>query len=227
VRPASNGVAASAEQRDGDRLDAVANEGQIVVIRPQVVETIGHVLGNLFQRIYHLVDRAGESSAETASDLGASVRRLENFLQLVMDYVSPQSLNLQYVAATEVVQSLARQLSDRVGCAVRVDAKMAPEGRLLVDPGRLARGFGLLAGQLEVAQRSTEVIELKAIARPAGRSMVVNVLVPRCFVSPWTSESEMQWSVAEKLLDMHGGVLQRRSALTGEASWEISVPLQP
>jgi hypothetical protein len=227
VGTASTGVAASAEVRDGERLDEAAGDGQLVVIRPQVVENIGHVLGNFFQRIYHLIERAGEAGPEAATDLRASVRRLEDFLQLVMDYVSPHAMTLQYISATEVVQSLARQLSDRVGCAVRVDAKMAAEGRLLVDPGRLARGFALLAGQLQVTPSSADMIELKAVARPAGRAMIINVVIPRRFVSPWTSELEMQWSVAEKLLDMHGGALQRKSAPSGEGSWEISVPLQP
>ena len=223
---ASGESVASTESHDGARADEAGSGGQIVVVRPQVVENIGHVLGNLFQRIYHLVDRASETDATTAGDLGATVHRLEDFLQLVMDYVSPHSPALQYVLATEVVQSLARQLSDRVGCAVRVDAKVAAQVRLLVDAGRLARGFALLASQLHGAETSSEVIELKAVARPAGRSMTVYVKIPRRFVSPWTSESEMRWSVAEKLLDMHGGALQCTSLASGEVSWEISVPLQ-
>jgi hypothetical protein len=226
VGSASIGAVTSAAPSENERVEETAGDDQIVVIRPQVVENIGHVLGNLFQRIYHLIDRAGEGPAGGATELGTTVRRLEDFLQLVMDYVSPQPLSLQYVPATEVAQSLARQLSDRIGCAVRIDARVAVEGRLLVDPGRLARGFGLLASQLQAATASSEAIELKAVARPAGRSMIVNVLIPRRFVSPWTSESEMQWSVVEKLLDTHGGALQRKEAPSGEVSWEISIPLQ-
>ena len=224
---ASSSAVTSTAQSDSDRPDETASDGQIVVIRPQVVENIGHVLGNLFQRIYHLIDRSTEGDAGSATDLSGTVRRLEEFLQLVLDYVSPHPPSLQYVPATEVAQSLARQLSDRIGCAVRVDAKVAADGRVLIDPGRLSRGFGLLALQLESVPANGDAIELKAIARPAGRSMIVNVVVPGRFVSPWTSESEMQWSVAEKLLEMHGGALQRKSAPSGEVSWEISLPLQP
>jgi hypothetical protein len=226
VGTASSGVATSAEHSDGERDEASANDAQLVVIRPQVVDTIGHVLGNLFQRIYHLVERVGQGSDGSGSDLGATVHRLEDFLQLVMDYVSPQSLNLQYVPATEVAQSLARQLSDRVGAAVRVDGKVL-EGRLLVDPGRLARSFGLLAQQVQSVAAEGDAIGLKAVARPGGRWMVVNVRIPHRFVPSQTSEAEMQWSVAEKLLDMHGGALQHKRATAGEVTWEISLPLQP
>jgi hypothetical protein len=203
-----------------------ATDAQLVLIRPQVVDTIGHVLGNLFQRIYHLVERVGQGSDGSGSDLDATVRRLEDFLQLVMDYVSPQTLNLQYVAAAEVAQSLARQLSDRIGAAVRVDGRVL-EGRLLVDPGRLARSFGLLALQAHPAVAEGDVIGLKAVARPGARWMVVNVSIPHCFVLSRTSEAEMQWSVAEKLLDIHGGALQHKCGPAGDVTWEISLPLQP
>ena len=71
-----------------------ADDDRIVVVRPQVIDNVGHVLGNMFQRIYHLVERTRENDLVTAADLESSTRRLENFLQLLMDYVSPLSLSL-------------------------------------------------------------------------------------------------------------------------------------
>ena len=62
-----------------------ADDDRIVVVRPQVIDNVGHVLGNMFQRIYHLVERTREHDLVTAADLESSTRRLEDFLQLLMD----------------------------------------------------------------------------------------------------------------------------------------------
>jgi hypothetical protein len=204
----------------------VADDGQIVVIRPQVVENVGHVLGNMFQRIYHLVERTRESDVVTAADLESSTRRLEGFLQLFMDYVSPLPLSLQYVSATDVAQSLARQLGDALSCAVKIDAKVPLDGRLLVDAGRLVRAFGLLRLQVRSEAGRSDAIQIKATARTGGRSLTLVAVLPGSYVSGRSSESEIQWSVAEKLLEIHGGALQQSSTASGEVLWQIMLPLQ-
>ena len=204
------------------------DEGQIVVIRPRVVEDVGHVLGNLFQRIYHLIGQARnpDGGAVAIDQLEASTRRLEDFLQLVIDYVSPLYPALQYVAATDAAQSLARQISDAVGCPVRVDARLSVEGQLLVDPGRLARSFGLLAMQLRAHPSADESIEVRAVARPPGRSLTLTARLPVRWLPARTTEAEIQWAVAEKFLETHGGTLEEKPAASGEVLWEIVLPLQ-
>jgi hypothetical protein len=204
------------------------DEGQIVVIRPRVVEDVGHVLGNLFQRIYHLISQARnpEGGVVAIDQLEASTRRLEGFLQLVIDYVSPLYPALQYVAATDAAQSLARQISDAVGCPVRVDARLSVEGQLLVDPGRLARSFGLLAMQLHADPGTDESIEVRAVARPPGRSLTLTARLPLRWLPARTTEAEIQWAVAEKFLETHGGTLEEKPAASGEVLWEIVLPLQ-
>ena len=143
VRGLADPVAADAVEKDAQSEDA-----QMVVVRPQVVETVGHVLGNVFQRMYHLIEVCGDTDTATAAALHSTTRTLEDFLQQVIDYFSPVSLVLQHVPAAEVAQGLARQLSDAVGGAVKLDAKLPAESCLLVDPGRLARSFSLLASRL-------------------------------------------------------------------------------
>ncbi|MCK6555398.1 hypothetical protein L6Q96_12595 [Candidatus Binatia bacterium] len=214
------------ESADGG-VAATEPTGQIVVIRPDVVDTVGHVLGNLFQRIYHLVDRAELAAPAEVGDLNKNVRRLEDFLQLVMDYISPVPLVLEYVPATEVAQSLARQVSDTVGCAVRVDARVAVDGRSLVDPGRLARAFRLLARQLEASAESGVAIELKVAGRAAGRTLSLKARVPGQLKAQRSSDAEMEWAVAERLIELHGGGVRCQDLPNGDATWEISLPLQP
>ena len=202
-----------------------SNEDRIVVVRPAVVEHVGHVFGNLFQRIYHLTNEARERDADTAALLNDSIRQLEDFLQLVMDYFSPLPLALQHVPAIEVAQSLAREISDAVGRPVRIDGRHA-SGRLLVDPGSLVRAFALLAGQLQRGRGDHKPLVLHTAERSGARSMALSVCVPPELLSTRSARTEMQWSVAEKVLESHGGALTHGAAASGEVSWEIVLPLQ-
>ena len=63
MQSATIGVAQSHVARSSDADGAP----QLVAVRSAVVDTIGHVLGNLFQRIYHLTDQVQTADADTAS----------------------------------------------------------------------------------------------------------------------------------------------------------------
>ncbi len=203
-----------------------SDDGQIVVIRPRVVENVGHVLGNMFQRIYHLVERTHEGDAAMAVDLNSSIRRLEGFLQLLMDYVSPMSLSVQEVPLGDVVESVALQVGDAVGHPVAIEGGVPADGRVLADAGRLARAFGLLGLRLRRQSECEEAVRVKATARTDARLLALVIMIPRGCVLDGSSESEIQWAVAEKLLEIHGGVLQDRSTVSGDVLWEIMLPLQ-
>ena len=227
METAIGGVGTRIEPTETDPLEGGGDDTQIVIIRPQILENVGHVLGNLFQRIYHLIDRSREADTATAEQLEGATHRLEDFLQLVIDYVAPLALSLQRVPASDVAQSLARQLSDRLQCSVNTEAQVQGEGQLLVDPGRLARGFRLMVEQLREGAASGETLALKVVDRLAARSLTLSAAFPAGWLLAPSSESEMQRSVAEKLLEIQGGSLHQKSASSGEVLWEIVLPLQP
>ena len=202
-----------------------ASDDQIVVVRPEVVETIGHVLGNLFQRIYHLIDQIGRTESAAGAHLQQSTRQLENFLQLVIDYFSPPSLTLQYVTGADIAQSLASQVSDRSGCVVKIGANIPAESQLLVDPARLVRAFALLADQL-VPTGEAERPVLRVLVHASGSALHFVASIPSVLVVAPSSIADTQWTVAEKLVVIQGGTLQRRTAGSGEVTWEIALPLQ-
>ena len=204
-----------------------SEDAQMVVVRPQVVETVGHVLGNVFQRMYHLIEICGDADTGAAAALHGTTRTLEDFLQQVIDYFSPVSLVLQHVPAAEVAQGLARQLSDAVGGAVKLDAKLPAESCLLVDPGLLARSFSLLASRLHGGAGSVPGIAVRVVGEACGRSIRLTVTLPAAVVAPQSSESEVRWAVAEKFLETHGGTLRQHAIRSGEVLWEIVLPLQP
>jgi hypothetical protein len=202
--------------------------GQIVVVRPEVVETVGHVLGNMFQRIYHLIDVSAAADPATAAALRGSTHALEDFLQQALDYFSPVSLVLQRISAADVTQGLARQLSDTSGSTVQVDDQLPQGGQLLADPGRLTRAFSLLAKRLRddtADQRGGGPVGV--VAESHGGQLRLTVVLPRTLVTPESSESEVRWAVAEKLLETHGGTLRPHPTSEGEILWEIALPLQP
>ncbi|MFQ5664895.1 MAG: hypothetical protein ACE5I7_00535 [Candidatus Binatia bacterium] len=198
-----------------------------MLVRPQVVEDVGHVLGNLFQRIYHLIGLTSATDAAVAAQLQCSTQHLEEFLQLAVDYFAPLSLKLEYLSGMEIAQGLARQMSDALGSSVMIGAKLPDGGRLLVDPGRLAHAFTLLALQLHADDGCKGGIEAKVLQKPAGRSMVLRASIPSRCVSTPSSEAEVQWAVAEKLLEIQGGSLQQKTVSSGEVLWEILLPFQP
>jgi hypothetical protein len=210
-----------------DSLDGTRTEGEdrIVLVRPAVVERVEHVFGNLFQRIYHLADKARYHDSPSVELLSASIRELEDFLQLVMDYFSPLPLTLQFVPAIEVAQSLARKISEAVGCPVKIDGRHAT-GRLLVDPARLVRAFALLARQLGRSGNGGFSLEIHTAVRPSNHSIVLSMGVPSHLISRGSSSTEMQWTVAEKVFESHGGALTQCSTASGEVTWEIVLPLQ-
>jgi hypothetical protein len=212
---------------DQDELDGThaGDEDRIVLVRPAVVEHVEHVFGNLFQRIYHLANQARQGDGAATDLLSGSITELEDFLQLVMDYFSPLPLTLQFVPAIEVAQSLAREISDAVGCPVRIDGRHCG-GRLLVDPGRLGRAFGLLTAQLGQAGDDQAPLEIHTGVRPSTRSIVLGMRLPLPLLSKRSPATQMQWTVAEKVLESHGGALTQGSAVPGEVLWEIVLPLQ-
>ncbi|MFI5396447.1 MAG: hypothetical protein ACHQ9S_13020 [Candidatus Binatia bacterium] len=214
-------VALDQKKRDGER-----DEECIISVHPAVLEHVGHTFGNLFQRIYHLIEQLRRSDATGADHLGSSIGQLEAFLQLVIDYFSPLSLTLQRVCSADVAESLARQIGDMAGCSVKIEGK-GLGGNLLADPGELARAFGLLAKQLVRENVDpNELIQLSASERRSGRSLVLQVDVQGRVDSRRSSEAEMQWAVAQKILETHGGTLQQHAKTSGETSWEIALPLQ-
>ena len=220
-----NGGAAQAGE-EAAAPAAQPRDGQVVVVRSEVLDNVGHVLGNLFQRIYHLVDRVGEADALTAEELRGSASRLEGFLQLFMDYVAPLPLTLQYVTYTDVAQSLARSLSDAFGGRVRVHVNAPSGGEVLVDPGRLSRVFDLLSTHLQGRPGSEQSRAIKVSMHAVGRCVRLTVTMSSGFVTARASERELQWAVAEKLVETHGGTLEQNESPSGEVLWEITLPLQ-
>jgi hypothetical protein len=215
-----SGAASTAPQERG-------RGAQIVVVRPDVVENGGHIFGNLFQRMYHSIERVRDTDRGTAEELEGSTRQLEQCLQLLLDYVSPYEPAMQFVKALEVVRGLASQLADATGSEVTIGAKLSNDSTLLLDPGRLAKAFRLLATCLPLEDGRRTCVALTATIDSAASSLHMLLRAPGDPAPQRSSLWDLQWAVAERLLEIHGGSLAERAGAAGEVQWEVALPLQP
>ncbi len=199
--------------------------GDLVFIRSAVIDTVGHVLGNVFQRLYHLASRAKESDAVVAAELESSTARLEEYLKLLLDYVSPSRLRLQSIAASDVAHSLCAQLGDVLGTPPTWMDETRTGLSLLVDPSMLARSFSLMASQLRPQGRA-QGGGVGGSAKSTEGGLLLTVRIASARLEGQSSEAEMQWVVAERLIEVQGGSLRANRDSPGEVVWEVTLPLQ-
>lgn len=194
----------------------------LVVVRPEVVETADHVLGNLFQRLYHGVERVRRIDAALAQEFSATVLGIEENLQLLLDYIAPFPPATSRIPAIEVVESIVRNLApESEGALVALGAPLDGVS-VSVDPGRASRAFSLLTQQLQ--QESQIDGCTRVAAARADRLLVVTLRFPAGRVIARSSAGELRWAVAEKLLELHGGALNTTEQDSGEIEWRISLP---
>lgn len=204
----------------------VHDDGQLVVVLPEVLETAGHVLGNLFQRIYHSIEQVRDTGSALADDLTATSQQLEECLQLLIDYVAPLPPALQKVPANDIAQSLARHLEDALARPVTVSGRLSPGIDVMVDVARVSRAFDLLAGRAKgAAPGSIAAAGLAAVAAVGALSLSVSLQAH----SPLARDSlsDLRWAVAEKLFEIHGGSVREERGDSGDTQWNILLPLQP
>lgn len=201
------------------------DDGQLVVVLPEVLETAGHVLGNLFQRLYHSIDSVQAEDAPLATELRATSCQLEECLQLLIDYVAPLPPELQAVPATDIAQSLVRHLEDTLARPVSVSRRLEAATDVMVDVARISRAFDLLAGRVQGATAGTiAAAHLSALATPGTLALSVSLRAQQPVARD--SLSELRWAVVEKLFDIHGGSIREDAGDSGEIEWSILLPLQ-
>lgn len=198
------------------------DDGVLVVVRPEVVEIADHVLGNLFQRLYHGVERVRRLDGGVAAELSTSVSELEEILQLILDYVAPFPPATSRIPAIEVVESMVKNLAPGSEAVLMALGATIDGVMVAVDPGRASRAFALLSQQLDF-EHEREVCTRVSVSR-ANRGIVVHLRFPVGRVATRSSTVELRWAVAEKLIELHGGTLAKSHMDSGEVEWAISLP---
>jgi hypothetical protein len=211
-------------QRSGAALAALES----VASQEQVVAEILHDLGNFFHKLYYWADylRSGDAARDgdpTAGEmLEGTIKQLQDYLKSAFDYLAPVALSPTRITAVDVVNSLVGKVSARLcGAPVRADRSDGLEHLdVLVDPSRMSQALEVVVRQVasQVGETSTVAIGARTANGQGPAGIEVRIDVERCVnASPWfrTAEAGVEWALAEKLFDLHGG---RLSQDAGEAN---------
>lgn len=221
---------------DHDVRDPAADE--------RVLAEISHELGNFFHKLYYWSDHLKERWPEQVADstapqmLERTLRNLEDFLRVSLDYFHPMRLSLMRMASDEVAQALLQQVRGRLnGTPVRIAEVDGWKTReILIDPGQLSRAFEVAVRRLtqRLGATSTLRVDLAAGERGGrtGLEMGLVVEAPKDASSLFeTSEAGVEWAVAQKVIASHGGDLAERvgenDGAAGGSGIVLFLPLCP
>ena len=185
----------------------------------RVLSDISHELGNFFHKLYYWTDYLQEKRPPASEDttatemLGRTIRNLEGFLRVSLEYFRPLVLSTIPMSVNDLVAGLLGQArSELNGTPLAVsDAGQWNGASLLVDPGRLPGVFVLaLRRLLNGAETSHRVgIALRADRRGdvAGLEVRLSALVANGAPPALSTAADVEWALAERVVALHGGEL--------------------
>ena len=213
-----------------------------VVVQEKVLAEIAHELGNFFHKLYYWSDYLKQKPAPKSADstaaqmLERTIKNLEDFLRVSLDYFHPTQLSFTRMAVRELLEGLLFQVRAQLnGTSVMVsegDAWPSEDGGVLIDPGHLSRAFEVAVRQLtrQVGSASSIAVTIERSARRerAGLEVGFHLRQPN-EASPLfrTAEAGIEWAVAQKVVGLHGGELLERDGGPEEKSLVIFLPLCP
>jgi hypothetical protein len=221
--------------RPGDpALDALES----VASQEQMVAEILHDLGNLFHKLYYWADylRSGDASRDGDASAGemleGTIKQLQDYLKAAFDYLAPVALSPTRMAAADVMNSFVGKVTARL-CATAVrKAGLEAVGSLtvLIDPSRMSQGLDIVVRQVasQVSEASSVAVTAVAVNHEGPAGIAVRVVVDHCADPSMffrSAEASVEWALAEKLFDMHGGRLSHESGATGEVTVVMFFPV--
>ena len=212
-----------------------------VVVQEKVLAEIAHELGNFFHKLYYWSDYLKEKPAKSADStavqmLERTIKNLEDFLKLSLDYFHPTQLSFTRMGVGELLQGFLVQVRAQLnGTPITVsddDVWRREDAEVLIDPGHLSRAFEVAVRHLtkQVGPESSVTIGIERSARRdrAGLEVGFQLRQPN-EASPLfrTAEAGIEWAVAQKVVALHGGELLERNEGPEAKSLVIFLPLCP
>jgi hypothetical protein len=200
-------------------------------LRPDVVDAIGHVLGNLFQRMQHLSDRVGEADPLLGDETRSAVQRLDDFMHVVLDYLSWRAVEPVALPAAQLVDALVQRLRLGLGGRACLEIESSPPAILSIDPALMAQACDSLVKSLAVLRPSADPafvhLAVRTAQSPENFAGVAYAAIAVNFSKGLVSlaaEAEVHRAVAQRIVEIHGGRVQLRRATNGEVTWEMTLP---
>jgi signal transduction histidine kinase len=213
-----------------------------IVVQEKVLAEIAHELGNFFHKLYYwsdfLKERQSRKSADStaAQMLERTIKNLEDFLKLALDYVHPTQLSFMRMGVSELLEGLMFQVRAQLnGTPVAVgdgEDWRGVEVQVLVDPSHLSHAFEVAVRHLTMQVGPASKIEItieRAERRNAPGLEVEFRLHEPNEASPLfrTAEVGVEWAVAQKVVALHGGELSEHAQDTKEKELVFFLPLCP
>ena len=210
------------------------------VVQEKVLADIRHELGNFFHKLYYWSEYLREKPARNPSDATAAemlertIKNLEEFLKVSLDYFRPTQLSCVRMQVPELVEGLLFQLRSQLNgtpVAVRGGDEWR-EAEVLVDPGHLSHAFGVAVRHLTklVGPESNVRIDIeRSTRRDCPGLEVLFALQNPNQASPLfrTSEAGIEWAVAQKVVALHGGELSECTQEGETKTLSVFLPLSP
>ena len=213
-----------------------------VLVEEKVIAEITHELGNFFHKLYYWSDYLKEKPARKSADstaaqmLERTIKNLEDFLKVSLDYFHPTQLSFTRMGVSELLEGLLFQVRAQLnGTPLTLsddDGWRREDAEVLIDPGHLSRAFEVAVRHLtkQVGPESSVTIGIERSARRdrAGLEVGFQLRQPN-EASPLfrTAEAGIEWAVAQKVVALHGGELLERNEGAEEKSLVIFFPLCP
>ena len=215
-----------------------ADQGTMVLVQEKVLSEIAHELGNFFHKLYYWSDYLKEKpdgvpTEGTATEmLERTIKNLEDFLKVSLDYFHPTHLSLMRMAIPDIVNGLLSQVRAQInGTPVSVSEGAAWDGEgVMIDPGHLSQALGVAVATLvkQIGPESSVHVGIERSAWTDGHWLEVAFELRRpSDPSPLfrTSRAGVEWAVAQKVVALHGGELVECSGADGTKTLAISLPL--
>ena len=138
----------------------------------------------------------------------------------------PQSLH----SIPEETQRVAQAAFPKGTLCLLIADELGPLADVMVDPSHLSCAFEIAVRQLtkQIGSESTIAIEIGRGMRREGAGLEVEFhLRQPNEASPLfrTAEAGLEWAVAQKFVNLHGGELLERSVVPGEKELVLFLPL--
>ncbi len=223
----------------GARAAAPRPDAAIAQVQEKVIAEIGHELGNFFHKLYYWSDYLQEPARKTADSTAAqmlerTIRNLEQFLKVSLEYFHPIQLACSRMRAEELVEGLLFQVRAQAnGTSVAIDADGDwRDAALMVDPGRFSQAFEVIVRQLleQAGPESTLRIAVARTSRRDGTGIEIEFRLERPNDDSalfQTAAAGLCRAVAEKVVALHGGELADAAPATDARSLVLFLPLTP